>query len=404
MTKFLSFPENFLWGCVTSSYQVEGQNINNDWYLWEKDFKVPYPCGQAVDSYHRFEEDFDLIKSLSHNAHRLSLEWSRIQPYQNQFNNQEIEHYKKVISSLKEKKIKTIVTLHHFTNPLWFYQNGCWLNPQASDYFAEYVHKVCKEFSGLIDYWITINEPLVYVYNSYIRGIWPPGEKCAKKAFAVSQNLAQAHLKAYAIIHNHCPGTKVSIAKNMRIFSPCPYYNFGQNSIPAFIRNKVFNFALLKFLTKKKSLDFIGLNYYAKDFVIFSMKDAFGKDCSSPHHKCRRNSLGWYIFPEGIFNILIKLKKLNLPIMITENGTTEKEDSLYEDCLRKHLFFVAQALSKGVNIIGYLWWSLIDNFEWDQGFAAKFGLIAVDKDLNRSIKPFAHIYKEICANNRIEYV
>ena len=404
MAKSLLLPERFFWGCATSSYQVEGGNINNDWYIWGKNLKIPYRCGQAVDSYHRFQEDFDLINSLGHTAHRFSLEWSRIQPQQNQFNDQEIQHYKKVISSLKERNIKTIVTLHHFTNPIWFYENGCWLNPKACEYFAEYVNKVSKEFSYLVDYWITINEPLVYIYNSYIKGIWPPGEKSLSKASIALKNLTQAHLKAYDIIHNNCKEARVSIAKHMRIFSPCFRYNLGQNSIPAFIRNKVFNFKLLKFLVSKKSLDFIGLNYYTKDFVRFSLGNIFGKDCSSLHHKCRRNSLGWHVFPEGIFNILINLKRFNLPIIITENGTSEKENLLYEDYLKSHLFYLAKATGKGVNVIGYLWWSLIDNFEWERGFNAKFGLLAVDKNLNRSIKPFAYVYKEICANNRIEYV
>ena len=116
----------------------------------------------------------------------------------------------------------------------------------------------------------------------------------------------------------------------------------------------------------KESLDFIGLNYYTKDFVAFSLKDIFGKDCLCSHHKCRRNSLGWHVSPEGIFNLLIKLKRFNLPIIITENGTTEKENSLYEDYLRRHLAFIAKALERGVNVTGYLWWSLIDNFEWEK--------------------------------------
>ena len=404
MRKFLSFPEGFLWGSATSSYQVEGQNINNDWHLWEKDSKVPYACGKAVDSYHRFQEDFDLIKSLGQNVHRLSLEWSRIQPARNQFNDVEIQHYRKVISSLKERNIKTIVTLHHFTNPLWFYQNDCWLNPQAPDYFLDYVNKVTNEFSDLVDYWITINEPIVYVYNSYIRGVWPPGEKSLKKTLAVVKNITKAHLRAYDVIHNNCKQARVSIAKNMRIFSPCFNFNLGQNSIPVFIRNELFNFKFLKFLMKKKALDFIGLNYYTKDFVRFSLSNIFGKDCSSLHHKCRRNSLGWNVYPEGIYKILMNLKGLNLPIIITENGTTEKEDSLYEDYLKKHLFYIGKTLQKRVNVIGYLWWSTIDNFEWEQGFNAKFGLFAVDKDLNRQIKPFAYIYKDICNKNMIEYI
>ena len=132
MPKFLSFPENFLWGSSTSSYQVEGGNINNDWFAWEKDLKIPHKCGSAVDSYHRYEEDFDLSKALGHNAHRFSLEWSRIEPEEGRFDEREIEHYREVILALRRRGIEPVVTLHHFTNPLWFYRKGCWLNGSSS--------------------------------------------------------------------------------------------------------------------------------------------------------------------------------------------------------------------------------------------------------------------------------
>ncbi len=156
-----SFPPGFFWGASTSSYQVEGNNNNNDWFLWEVEGKVAFSCGRAADSYQRFEEDFQLAKFLGHNSHRFSLEWSRIQPHEKEFNKKEIEHYRQVIYSLLEKDIQPIVTLHHFTNPLWFYQKGCWVNPYSSDYFARYVEKISRELSGLVKYWITINEPLV---------------------------------------------------------------------------------------------------------------------------------------------------------------------------------------------------------------------------------------------------
>ncbi|MBU0548741.1 MAG: glycoside hydrolase family 1 protein [Candidatus Omnitrophica bacterium] len=403
MAKFILFPKNFLWGAATSAYQVEGGNINNDWYFWGNEKKTPSRCAKAVDSYNRFEEDFDLAGQLGHNAQRISLEWSRIEPQENQFNQEEIEHYRKVLLSLKARGIKAVLTLHHFTNPLWFYSDGCWLNPRSVSRFAEYVNRVSKEFYGLADYWITINEPLVYVYNSYLRGAWPPGEKSISKVLAVIANMARAHLSAYKIIHNNCQNVSVSIAKHIRIFSPCQGLGLGLNALSAYLRNQVFNYRLLEFLAKKKSLDFIGVNYYGRDFVKFSSKDFFGRDCYCSRHQLRRNSLGWYVFPEGLLKILMRLKKFNLPLMITENGTSEKEDYLYEKYLRQHLFYLARALGQGVDIIGYLWWSLIDNFEWDKGFGAKFGLIGVDRDLNRSIKPFALAYKDICLNNKLEY-
>jgi beta-glucosidase len=398
----INFPDNFLWGAATSSYQVEGSNKNNDWFIWEKDRKVAFRCGKAADSYNLFEEDFDHAKSLAHNSHRFSLEWSRIQPLQERFSKKEIKHYREVITALLERNIKPVVCLHHFTNPLWFYLNGGWLNPSSSDHFLKYVERVVSEFGSLIDYWITINEPCVYAYNSFIQGLWPPGHTSLKEAFLVLENIKKAHLKAYQVIHNAYSQAKVGIAKHMRVFSPCPYFNLGQNSFFAYVRSRLFNFDILDCLEKKKALDFIGLNYYTKDFLRTSLRNVVGKECFAAHHKLRRNFLGWYVAAEGIYKILLALKKYNLGVVITENGTCEEKGSFYEDFLRDHLFYVTKAIKAGVKVKGYFWWSLIDNFEWDKGFAPKFGLIEVDKELNRKPRNFAFVYRDICANNRLE--
>ncbi|MBN2121302.1 MAG: glycoside hydrolase family 1 protein [Candidatus Omnitrophica bacterium] len=401
MPKF-DFPDNFLWGAATSSYQIEGQNKDNDWFLWEEERKTSFRCGKAVDSYNRFEEDFDLVKSLGHNAHRLSFEWSRIQPHPGKFSEKELGHYRQVISSLLERNIKPIVALHHFTNPSWLYLDGGWLNPLSSSYFSQYVERVVKEFSDCVSWWITINEPLVYMYNSYLKGIWPPGQKSLRKAFLVLDNLKKAHLKSYAIIHEKCKDAKVSIAKHMRVFSPCFKFNFGQNLMPAYLRNKIFNFDILDYFAKQKVLDFIGLNYYTKDFIKGSLKNAFGRDCISSHHRMRRNSLGWYVSPKSMFKILMRLKKYNLPVIIAENGTSENEDRLYEEYLIEHLRSTAEAIKKGVDVRGYFWWSLLDNFEWHEGFKARFGLAEVDSDFNRKVRNFAYIFRDICVNNRLK--
>ncbi|MBU1871859.1 MAG: family 1 glycosylhydrolase, partial [Candidatus Omnitrophica bacterium] len=177
MAKFILFPKNFLWGAATSAYQVEGGNINNDWYFWGNEKKTPARCAKAVDSYNRFEEDFDLAGQLGHNAQRISLEWSRIEPQENQFNQEEIEHYRKVLLSLKARGIKAVLTLHHFTNPLWFAKKGGWQNKKACDYFLRYVEKIVGALCENVKFWVTINEPMVYIHLSYIKGIWPPQEK-----------------------------------------------------------------------------------------------------------------------------------------------------------------------------------------------------------------------------------
>lgn len=382
------FPKDFLWGAATSSHQVEGNNKNNDWFLWEESGKIPR-CGKAADSYNRFEEDFSLAKELGHNTHRLSLEWSRIQPEENFFDENEINHYKEILNSLKTKNIKTVVTLHHFTNPIWFYRKNGWESNNSPQYFAQYVKKIVKILDPLVDYWLTINEPLVYIYNSYLEGIWPPGEKSPVKALSVLKNMKLAHVNAYKIIHELNNHAKVSVAKHLRKFIPYPKFNLGQNTLPAFLRHKFFNVDFLEFMQKTKTIDYIGLNYYSTDMIKFSWKDIFGKTYT-PKGKYRKNSLGWNSTPEEIFSILLLLKKFTLPILITENGTTETEEKYYQEFLEKSLTAIGKAIEKEVNVIGYLWWSLIDNYEWDKGYDAHFGLI----DINRKIKPFAYAYKK----------
>lgn len=394
------FPPNFLWGAATSSYQVEGNNEHNDWALAAQQGRVP-ACGRAVDFYNRFEEDFTLAQALGHNAHRFSLEWSRIQPEEHRFDPESIRQYRTMLLSLRERKIKTVLTLHHFTNPVWFYKKGGWLNPESVDSFGAYVKAIAREYASLVDYWITVNEPMVYVYNGYIKGIWPPFEKSLKKALAALKHLTRAHIQAYRIIHELRADAKVSFAKHVRVFKPCRSYNAGQNSLIAFVRNKIFNHRLIEYCLKEKALDFIALNYYTMDFVRWNFTRSGEAECTGAHHRLTKNSLGWYHYPEGLYALLMAMKQYRLPVFITENGTTETDAHAYRTYLLSHLRSVEKALSRGADIIGYLWWSLVDNFEWDKGYGAHFGLVSVDEHLNRSVKPFAHLYKDICMRNAL---
>ncbi len=398
-----TLPENFLLGAATSSYQVEGNNTNNDWYIWEKTGKVPFRCGAACDSYNRFEEDFGMAKSLGHNCHRISFEWSRIQPDKGRFDSGQISHYKNVVDALIKRHIEPVVTLHHFTNPLWFYNEGGWLNRLSSNYFCEYAERVVHEFSGKIKWWVTINEPVVYAYNSYLRGIWPPGCRSFKKALTVIKNLELAHNKIYQIIKDNDSNAKAGFAKHLRGFSECKFTHNVFDKTPVLLRDYFFNWRLLNRISAKRRLDFIGVNFYTKDYVRASFKKMIGQDCTGAHHPERRNNLGWIVSPGDFYETLIRLKRYNLPVLITENGTTEDKDELYEEYLFTHLKALCRAKKEGLNIFGYLWWSLVDNFEWDSGFGPKFGLIGLDTKLNRRIKPFAYKYKDICVNKKIPH-
>ncbi len=399
----VNFPSEFLWGAAISSYQTEGGNSNTDWCLWEKEKKITL-CDRASNHYKFFREDFKLAKELNLKSLRISLEWARIFPQKGEFSSEALKHYKESIVILNSLGIKPFVTLHHFTNPIWFSDLGGWTLSENIDYFLEYLKKVVNEFKSDVEYWLIINEPMVYLFNGYVSGIWPPGMQSVNIAKKVLDNLTNAYCQGYKEIKNiykeaglEC---NVSFAKHIRKFSPCPRLNFGQNYISASFRDKIFNIDLLDYLSGKSCLDFIAVNYYCKEYVKFN--GIIGSECLHQNHKEHKNYLNWYIYPHGFYEFLKRFEKYKLPIFITENGTAERDDSLYEKYLLSHLKSVARAFSEGIDIKGYSWWSLIDNFEWDKGFGPRFGLIEIDYgNFKRKIKPFAHTYAKICRDNRV---
>ena len=190
------FPKNFMWGATTAAHQVEGNNTNSDWWEWEQAGGGTEPSGAACQHYELYEKDFDLVQSLHHTAHRLSIEWSRIEPSEGSFSTDALSHYRKVIVALRKRDIEPIVTLHHFTNPLWFTQKGGWQNRRAHIYFVKYVERVVNDVGHLVHYWITINEPYIYSYYSYLCGDWPPEKKSFSQAMQVAHNLLKAHSAA----------------------------------------------------------------------------------------------------------------------------------------------------------------------------------------------------------------
>lgn len=399
----IQFPSSFLWGAAISSYQCEGQNFNSDWSLWEKQRGLD-EAGKACDHYNRFQEDSQIAKQLNLNSFRFSIEWSRVCPRKGRFSQEAIEHYKQVLDALAQQGIKPVVTLHHFTNPIWFSDSGGWVNKDNIIDFIFYLKKIVDELKDKVDTWIIFNEPLVYLYKGFIEGAWPPGKKSLFGAKKVIDNITEAYCTGYRDIKHIYKGidkqVRVSIAKNLRVFRPCCRGIKALNSIVANLRNRYFNFWLLNKLYKSGCLDFIGVNYYCCEYDAF--KGILGSECGHKTHQVKQNYLGWNIDAEGFYEVLIALKKFDLPVIITENGTAENKNSCYEEFLYTHLKALARAQSKGVKIQGYMWWSLLDNFEWDKGFGPRFGLVYVNYDtMQRSIKPFAYDYAKIAKKNAI---
>jgi len=404
----INFPKNFLWGAATSAYQVEGNNSNCDWWAWEKASGKEI-SGPACRHYELYKEDFDLAKSLSHNSHRLSIEWSRIEPEEGKFSETELKHYIDVVSSLKARGIEPIVTLHHFTNPLWFAGRGGWLAAGSREYFLRYADYVVKALSGMVNYWVTINEPLVYAYHAYYLGAWPPQERSFFKMRKVSGNFASAHIGAYRRIHEiykrqNLPRPFVSIAHNLQAFEPCGYSL--KNRLAAFMRDRMYNFNLIERLSRLKTLDYIGVNYYTRSLVDlngWSPSNFVMDTCSKGHSKLKKTSMGWDIYPQGLYNLLLRLRRFKLPVLILENGIATLNDEERWDFIREHLKKVHSAISSGANVIGYIYWSLMDNFEWDKGFSPRFGLLEMDYNTSRRvIRDSARLFAQVCKTGAIE--
>ena len=389
MEKELKFPKNFLWGSATSSYQVEGGIKNSDWTKFKD-------AGIACDHYNRYEEDFDLLKRLDQNAHRFSIEWSRIEPEEGKFDEKEIEHYRKVLLALKEREIIPFVTLYHYTVPLWFKEKGSWLNPRSPEYFERYTKKIMESLGEYADFWMTINEPLVYSTNSYLDREWPPQEKSLLKTIKVIKRLIKAHKRAYNVIHQIKKEAKVSIAKSNIFFEP--YDNKLSSRLLVRGANYFWNKYFLN--SVRRESDFIGLNYYFHHKLKFSWSHP--KNWIGHNENKKITDIGWEVYPEGIYWILKDLARFKKPIYIVENGLADAEDKLRQDFIKEHLCQIHKAIEEGMDIRGYLHWSLIDNFEWAKGFSPRFGLVEIDYNtLERKPRPSAFYYAQICKENSL---
>jgi len=404
----IKFPNEFLWGAATSSYQVEGQNDNSDWWAWEKRVGKEN-SGRACEHYERYEQDFDLAKSLHHNAHRLSIEWARIEPTEGEFSNEAIEHYVLVIKALRARQIEPMVTLHHFTNPIWFSESGGWENKRSVERFFRYCEVVTRALAKEVRLWVTINEPSIYASHSYIFGAWPPQTKSFFKTKAVYDNMIWAHIKVYKRIQYiyqelNLPKPSIGLAQHIQAIVPCT--DSLKNRWAAALRKKWFHFGIFDHIARQGAMDFIGLNYYSRQLVDLSgwgPGNFVWEVCKKNHFPCEKNSLGWDIYPQGLYQVLTELKKYNLPVYITENGICTADDEQRWRFLKSHLESVHRAIADGVKVGGYLYWSLLDNFEWAEGFKPRFGLIEIDyATQQRTIRQSAKNYAKVCETGVLE--
>ncbi len=416
--KILKFPKGFLWGTATSAHQVEGNNINSDWWLWEQQNKgkvLPVkekkfknqkfePSGKACDQYHLYEKDFDLIKEMNNNAYRMSIEWARIEPKEGKWDLDELEHYKDVLRALKKRQIQVMLTLHHFTNPQWFAMKGGWTNWRSPKYFKRYAKFVIENLGSLVDFWITINEPEIYMDMSYLSGFWPPQVKSVKQAAKVYLNMIRAHKKVYKLIHklmdNKEKKAQVGVTINVMSFTSYKKHSlielFYIHAADRLINHSFYD------LTKKYH-DFLGINFYFRVRLKQKEGSLMPEVMHIKEQEREVSDMGWLIYPHGIFSVLMDFKDFNLPIYITENGIATTDDKKRVKFIVNYLAEIYRAIQGGVDVRGYFYWSLLDNFEWDKSFGPKFGLVEVNfKTLERKPKPSFKVYAEICKMNGVK--
>jgi beta-glucosidase len=416
----IHFPSGFLWGCATSSHQVEGNCTNNDWWAWEQEgghIRDGSVSGLACDHYNRFEEDFDLARELGHNAHRLSIEWSRIEPEEGRWDMAEVDHYKRVLESLHRRGITPFVTLHHFCNPLWLRDRGGWLDPRAPELIARYAGFMAKELGDLVSFWSTINEPMVLAGAAYVMGVFPPCDQDMGEASTVARNLLIAHGKMYQAIREAAPhSTPIGIVMAVDYIRPKDPDSDADRQTAQMVDGMMNEYFLAGIESGtigppggqgeevpglKGTWDFIGFNYYSRTLVSQRMLTE-GLPHGEPPPDAELSVMGWEVYPEGFYHVFKRLSKYGVPIYVTENGISVVEDNQRCRYLLNHLQQMHRAMSEGVDVRGYLHWTLMDNFEWAEGYYQKFGLVAMDPETReRQPRPSAYLFRDIARANAV---
>ncbi len=355
--------DRFLWGAATSAYQVEGGHFRADWV----------GAGDACAHDRLFPADLDLMAGLGGlNAYRFSVEWSSIEGVRGEFDADALAHYGEMVRACNARAISPIVTLWHFSLPKWFTERGGWLHPDAIPDFLRFAEHVAAALPRP-EAWISLNEPNVYVLAGYVAGLWPPREKRPDLALRVASRLRAAHRAVLPVLR--ATGAPVGIAHHYAAFASASALSLAP------VADLVFNRHFLR-----EPADFLGLNYYTRfHFAGLQMLPWRGP-----------TQMGWEIYPEGLEEALRLFGSRRLPIIVTENGIATEDDDLRTSYIAAH---IAAMRRSGADVRGYFYWSLLDNFEWSEGFRPKFGLIGVDFATQaRAVRPSAHAYAQMALN------
>jgi beta-glucosidase len=422
----LPFPEGFLWGTATSAHQVEGNNSNNDWWAFEQQLGAIWHddrSGLACDWWRNAERDFDLMAEMGHNAHRLSVEWSRIEPEEGVFDSVAIARYREMLAGLRQRGLDPMVTLFHFSSPMWLARQGGWRNPAVVGHFRRFVRHAVEQLGDLVALWCTINEPNVYPALAYLFGEHAPGRWSVALYFRVLRHLLLAHAAAYRVIRALDKDAQVGLVKNMPLFEALDPADKASTRL-AGLMDRLFNEVTLRAVDDGRlrvplgsgltihgplvdSIDFFGLNYYTRERVSLSGLGGDRGQLLQPTPGAETSDRGrggpyGEIYPAGMYRTLKRVARLGKPIYITENGLPDADDDQRPSFLLTHLAQVQRAIAEGVDVRGYYHWSFTDNFEWAEGWDLRFGLVALDEATQvRTPRPSARLFTRFIRENAI---
>ena len=419
MVRRSDFPESFLFGVATSSYQIEGGIEERSPSIWDEFSHTPgkiccdHTGDVAVDHYHRYDEDVDIMAWIGLEAYRFSISWPRVMENGLRFYPKGFDFYDRLVDLLLEKNIEPVITLYHWDLPLELHRRGGWLNPDVALWFRDYAGEMFQRLGDRVRIWITLNEPWCSAFLGYFFGVHAPGHRSLQEAITTAHNLLRAH--GHAVRTFREVGVKGEIGlTNVTVWIE-PASDSEEDIRTALLVDQATNGWFHEpvitgeypkdFRTVleergirvpdddmdviRERIDFFGANYYTRRIVAFDPTSELGfRDVEGPGPK---TDMGWEIYPEGLYRVLSKLyRDYGLPIYVTENGIAGpdvlKDDSVEDDYridfIREHIEQLYAALKEGVDVRGYFVWTLMDNFEWAHGYSKRFGIVYVDYDRN----------------------
>jgi beta-glucosidase len=390
-----AFPHGFRWGTATAAHQVEGNNTNNDWWEWEHraNSVCVEPSGDACDQYHRFEDDIRLLGALGFDNYRFSIEWSRIEPEQGHVSRAVLDHYRRVCAACLANGVEPVVTFHHFTTPRWATADGGWHDDRIVDRFTRFCEVATDALGDLISRACTINEPNVVSYIGYQLGVFPPGLLDRDLWKRANDNLIAAHRKSYDAIKAGRGEFPVGLTLSMSDYQAVP----ADDDRAVKTRDAIRRFAEDVFLEACRGDDFIGVQTYSRDRI--------GPDGQlGPEDGVPVLVMGYELYPEALEATIRRAWEVTerVPVLVTENGIGTDDDEQRIAYVRVALDGVLRCLDEGIDVLGYTYWSLLDNFEWAFGYGPRFGLVDVDRTTQeRRVKPSARWLGAVARTNAL---